>query len=135
MILLDTSVLSRAFRRRQPGAAERRLRDVVDGLLAGDEPLGLPAIVAQEVLSGIRSEEQFAALEGRLLSAFAIVHPITEDYVDAARLKNKCLSLGLNVSGIDCLIATLAISGEHELFAVDSDFLAIARHAPLKLYE
>lgn len=134
MILLDTSVLSKTFRRRQPGATERRVREAVDGLLAGDEPLGLPAIVVQELLSGIRSEEQFAALESRLLSAFAIVHPATQDYVDAARLTNKCLTVGLNVSGIDCLIATLAISGEHVLFAIDSDFSAIARHAPLKLY-
>ena len=134
MILLDTSVLSRVFRRRQPAAAERRLREVVDGLLAGDAPLGLPVIVLQEVLSGVRSERQFAALENKLLSAFAIVHPLTDDYVGAARLRNRCLAKGLNVSGIDCLIATVAISGAHELFAVDTDFPAIARHAPLKLY-
>ncbi len=134
MILLDTSVLSRVFRRRHPGPAERRLREVVDGLLAGDAPLGLPSIVFQEVLSGVRSDTQFAALEAKLLSAFATLHPTTRDYVDAARLKNSCLTKGLNVSGIDCLIATVAISGEHVLFATDSDFPAIARHAPLRLY-
>lgn len=41
---------------------------------------------------------------------------------------------GLNVSGIDCLIAATAIAGGHELFAVEGDFGAIARHSPLSLF-
>jgi predicted nucleic acid-binding protein len=32
------------------------------------------------------------------------------------------------------LIAACAIAGNHELFAVDEDFKAIAKHTPLKLY-
>ena len=134
MILLDTSVLSRVFRRRRPGPEERGLRDIVEALMKSDVALGLPGIVLQEVLSGIRGEKQFADLQERLLSAFPIVHPTTADHVQAARLRNRCLARGQNVSGIDCLIATLAVAGSHELFAVDGDFVAIARHAPLKLF-
>jgi predicted nucleic acid-binding protein len=99
-----------------------------------DVALGLPGIVLQEVLSGIRGEKQFVDLQGRLLSAFRIVHPSTADHVQAARLRNRCLARGLNVSGIDCLIATVTVTGGHELFAVDGDFAALARHAPLKLF-
>jgi predicted nucleic acid-binding protein len=133
VILLDTSILSRAFRRSRPGPEERRLRSTVERLLAGDAGLGLPGIVLQEVLSGVRSEKQFADLERRLVTGFTIVHPTTTDHVDAARLRNTCLARGLNASGPDCLIATLAIAGNHELLAVDDDFRAIAKHTNLKL--
>jgi len=135
VILLDTSILSRVFRRSRLGAAEQQLRNVVEGLMAGELPLGLPGIVLQEVLSGIRSVRQFAELEHRFLAAFVIVLPSIEDHVAAARLQNKCLAAGISVSGPDCLIAVLAISGNHELFTADNDFKSIARHAPLKLFE
>lgn len=133
MILVDTSVLSRVFRRRQPGPAEVALRAAVARLLAGDRPLGLPGIVLQEVLSGIRSDRQFTSLSQRLLGGFTIVHPTTEDCVAAARLRNQCLAKGLNVSGPDCLIATLTIAGRHQLFAADEDFVGIAAMSNLKL--
>jgi predicted nucleic acid-binding protein len=134
VILFDTSVLSRVLRRRHPGPAERRLRAVFDELMASDDPLGLPGIVLQEVLSGVRSERQFAELSGRLLAAFNILPEGVSEHVEAARVRNVCLAKGLNVSGVDCLIAACAITGGHELFTVDEDFEAIAKHTPLKLY-
>lgn len=134
MILLDTSVLSRVFRRKRPGAAERGLQAALEALMAGDAPLGLPGIVLQEVLSGIASQRQFSDLKGRLLSAFTIIAATIQDHVEAARLRNLCAGKGVNVSGIDCLIAVAAMAGGHELFAVDADFEVIAEHAPLKLF-
>ena len=133
MILFDTSVLSRVFRRRRPGAEERRLQAQFERLMASDTPLGLPGIVLQEVLSGMRSQKQFTELRSRLLAGFTVVPASAEDHVEAARLKNLCL--GLNVSGIDCLIAAAAIAGGHELFAVDGDFGEISKHSPLRLVE
>ena len=134
MILFDTSVLSCVLRRRHPGPAERRLRAVFDELMASDDPLCLPGIVLQEVLSGVRSERQFAELSGRVLAAFSILPEGVSEHVEAARVRNVCLAKGLNVSGVDCLIAACAITGGHELFTVDEDFEAIAKHTPLKLY-
>jgi predicted nucleic acid-binding protein len=134
VILFDTSVLSRVLRRRHPGPAERRLRAVFDELMASDDPLGLPGIVLQEVLSGVRSERQFAELSGRVLAAFSILPEGVSEHVEAARVRNVCLAKGLNASGVDCLIAACAITGGHELFTVDEDFEAIAKHTPLKLY-
>jgi predicted nucleic acid-binding protein len=134
VILFDTSVLSRVFRRRRPGAEERRLQAVFEELMASDVPLGLPGIVLQEVLSGIRSHRQFSDLRAKLLAAFAIVLEGVPEHVEAARVKNACLGKGLNVSGIDCLVAACAITGNHELYAVDEDFEAIAMHAPLRLF-
>lgn len=133
MILLDTSVLSRVFRRRRMGPNERHVQAVVEELMTGDIPLGLPAIVLQEVLSGVRSQKQFADLERRLLASFGIVHSSTRDHIEAARLRNKCLAAGVAPSGPDCLIAVSAIAGDHELFTMDEDFRALAKHAPLRL--
>lgn len=95
----------------------------------------MPGIVLQETLSGIRSPRQFSDLSAKLLAAFTVLPEGVAEHVEAARLKNTCLSKGLNVSGIDCLIAACAIIGSHELFAADEDFKAIARHAPLKLFQ
>ena len=134
MILVDTSVLSRVFRRRRPGAEERRLRVVFDELMTSDVPLGLPSIVLQEVMSGIRSHRQFSDLTAKLLAVFAVLPEGVPQHVEAARVRNTCLGKGLNASGVDCLIAACAITGNHELFAADEDFEAIARHAPLRLF-
>lgn len=134
MILLDTSLLSRAFRRTRLGPVEQRLLVVLEALMAGEAPLGLPGIVLQEVLSGVRSEKQFAELERRLTAAFVILLPTTAEHIEAARLRNKCLAKGVSASGSDCLIAVQAIVGGHELFAADKDFKTIAKHVPLKLF-
>jgi predicted nucleic acid-binding protein len=135
VILLDTSVLSQVFRRRKPGPLEQQTRSVVEGLIAGEASLGLPGIVLMELLSGIRSARQFAELQQHLLSSFTIVLPTVADHVEAARLRNKCLTKGISASGPDCLIAALAIAGQHELFTLDNDFRALAKLAPLKLFE
>lgn len=132
MILLDTSVLSRAFRRTKPGPSENRARRALEGLMAGQAALGLPGIVLQEVLSGVRNPRQFADLERRLLDGFAIVHATTDDHIAAARLRNTCLASGLSVSGVDCLIAALAVAGNHRLLAADADFQALAKHSKLQ---
>lgn len=133
MILLDTSVLSRVFRRQRPGPAERELHAAFEILLAGDRSLGLPGIVLQEILTGLKSEKQFLELRGNLLAGFSIVTATLEDHVEAARLRNRCIGKGVNVSTVDCLIAASAIAGGHSLFAVDEDFEAIRRHSELQL--
>ncbi len=101
----------------------------------GKATLGMPGVVLQEVLSGIRNERQFAEIERQLLASFSILHAMTRDHVEAARLRYKCIASGLHASGPDCLIATLAIAGNHELFAIDQDFEDIARNTSLKLYK
>jgi predicted nucleic acid-binding protein len=133
VILLDTSVLSRVFRRRARGALEQSLAAAVERLLSAEASLGIPGIVLQELLSGVRSAKQFDGLRRDLVASFAIVLATEEHHLEAARLRNKCLAQGLGASLIDCLIATMAIVGDHELFAADRDFEAIALHCPLKL--
>jgi predicted nucleic acid-binding protein len=122
------------FRRRRQSVEEQRLSQAVYELLAGEAELGLPGIVLQEVLSGIRSAEQFEATKQRLTASFVIVLPTVSDFIAAARLKNECLSTGISLSGPDCLIAVLALAGDHELLTLDNDFALIAKQTSLKLY-
>jgi predicted nucleic acid-binding protein len=102
--------------------------------MSSDEPLGLPGIVLQEVLSGLPSDKQFRELRAKLIGAFTIMPASVDDHIEAARLKNVCMRKGTNVSGIDCLIAASTIAGGHELFTDDADFDAISKHSPLKLF-
>jgi hypothetical protein len=134
MILFDTSVLSRVFRRKGAGTEERRLQAVFQDLMASEDPLGMPGIVLQEVLSGMRSQRQFNDLSAKLLAAFTVLPEGVPEHLEAARVRNACLSKGLNVSGVDCLIAACAILGSHDLFAVHDDFAAMAKHVPLRLF-
>ena len=106
----------------------------VGELLAADATLGIPGMVLQELLSGLRSSKHFEALHRDLLASFTIVLATQEHHVEAARLRNKCLARGLGISGIDALIAAMAIVGDHELFAADRDFEMIARSFPLRLF-
>jgi len=135
VILFDTSILSRVFRRRRLGPQERQLHATFEVLMQSDASLGLPGIVLQEVLSGLPSGKAFLGLRTKLLGAFTILPASVDDHVEAARLKNLCISKGANVSGIDCLIAATAIAGGHELFTADNDFDTIRQHSSLKLFE
>lgn len=135
MILFDTSVLSRVFRRRRPGPQEAGLALAFESLMKSDEALGLPGIVLQEVLTGLPSEKQFRDMRARLEGAFTVITATTEHHVEAARLRNLCVSKGANVSGIDCLIAAITIAGNHQLFALDADFEAIRVHSALRLFD
>jgi predicted nucleic acid-binding protein len=135
VILFDTSILSRVFRRRRLGPQERQLHATFGVLMQSDASLGLPGIVLQEVLSGLPSEKAFRGLRTKLLGAFTILPASVDDHVEAARLKKLCISKGANVSGIDCVIAATAIAGGHELFTADKDFDTIRQHSSLKLFE
>lgn len=132
MILLDTSILSVAFRRRRVAAAPPAEVSLLRHLIEVDAPLAIPGIVYQEVLSGVRDEQQSVRLE-RLLEGFPLVLATRVHHVQAARLANVCRRAGIAVSTPDCLIAATAAEEEAELFTLDEDFSRIARRWPLRL--
>jgi predicted nucleic acid-binding protein len=56
------------------------------------------------------------------------------DYEHAADLYRICREAGETVRALtDCLIAAVAIRTGNPILHVDSDFDALARHAPLRL--
>jgi predicted nucleic acid-binding protein len=89
--------------------------------------------IRQEVLSGVRTEAQFAAL-CEALSLFPEIEILPEDYLEAARLYNLCRSKGIQGSGTDLLICAVAIRVEVPVFTVDGDFVNYSKAIPVPLH-
>ena len=134
MILLDTSILSLAYRRQPRRAAVDPIVTHLRELIRHGSALGLPGIVLQEVLSGVRTLKQFDAVRGHLMS-FQLCLASEDDHVRAAQIYNNCLGHGTTCSAIDALIAAQAIGFEAELFSSDRDFPLIAQHCDLALHK
>ncbi len=134
MILLDTSTLSLAYRRRRRAEAEPHVVAVLREMIREDVPLAIPGIVLQEVLTGIHTEMQFGRLEGAL-KAFPIITAEPQHHVLAARIANACRRKGVATSTVDCLIAALATSNDAFLFTLDKDFTRMASLCGIKLFK
>lgn len=133
MILVDTSVLSLAFRRRSRSQPEPHPVQVFRRMLLEDTPLAIPGVVLQELLSGVRTDQQFGRLRS-MLEAFPILVAERQDHIVAAEISNACRRRGLSASTVDCLIAALAVSRDAFLFTLDEDFTRIAPISRLKLF-
>ena len=134
MIVLDTSVLSLAFRRRHrglPTASDTRLE--LERMIREDWPLLVPGIVLQELLSGIREAAEFERLRA-ITEGFPVITATIADHLAAASVANACRAKGIAASTIDCLIAAQAISAGFSLFTLDEDFLRIATCCSLVLW-
>lgn len=132
MIVLDTSVLSPVFRRRS-AAAEPEVVDTFRRLVSSDQPLVMPGIVYQEMLTGVKSPAQHRLLSAAL-SGFPLVLAAREHHVRAAEIARSCRAAGVATSTIDCLIAAHALRRGWSLFSLDSDFERIARVTGLRLF-
>ena len=134
MIVLDTSVLSLAYRRparrQAPPPVVARLR----ALIERDAAFGLPGIVLQELLSGIR-EEGAARRVADQLEGFPLLLATRADHVEASTLHSRCRAAGISAGTVDCLIAAQTIRAGGELFTLDRDFVHLAGHSRLQLFD
>jgi predicted nucleic acid-binding protein len=130
LIAVDTSVLSLAFRRRKApaGAAVLRLRRAIET----GEAVVLPGICLQELLSGVRTEEQFARLSA-IAAPFPVMLASRDHHLAASRIANDCRQGGVAVGAIDALIAALCIAHGARLLTTDEDFQRIADTSALRL--
>lgn len=118
-IIVDTSVWSLALRRgtRPEHAAVATLRELIGaGLVL------MLGCIRQEILSGVRSEEQFQLLRDQL-QAFPDEILRTADYERAAEYFNVCRRRGIQGSNTDFLICAAASNRGHAIFTTDQDFL------------
>jgi len=129
-VLVDTSVWSLALRRKRPKPAPE-----VEALseLIAEGRVAMLGTIRQEILSGIRFAEQFDRLNA-VLSAIPDEALSSEDFVEAARLCNRCISSGIVAGNTDCLICSVAISREMKILTTDKDFVHILRIVPVELY-
>lgn len=133
MILLDTSVVSAALRRRRRGEREESVAARLGELLSGDDPVALPGIVFQELLSGVAESAQRQRLLKAVRESFPVMLATEGDHLKAADLANLAAAKGRALSTPDALIAAQAISRRAALFTSDTDFEALAGFSNLRL--
>ena len=133
MFVIDTSVWSRALRRRKSSDDDSNEAALIRQLVLDNEPIGVPGIVLQELLSGIRSKKQFEKLR-KVLAPFPVLLATEEHHLLAASLFNTCKSNGLNVSPTDVLIAATAMHCAGTLITTDRDFERMSEHIDLSLH-
>jgi len=132
-VLVDTSVWSLALRRNRRDLSRDQLR-VLSLLqeLVIEGRAQLLGIVRQELLSGIRHQQQFERLR-TALRAFEDVKITTSDHEEAAAISNRCRSAGIAGHPIDFLICAVALRRKWAILTLDDDFQRYGRQLPLEL--
>lgn len=88
--------------------------------------------IRQEILSGIRSSEQFTRLRD-YLRIFPDMELLPEDYELAAEFFNTCRSNGIQGSNTDFLICAVAHHRSYSILTTHNDFQSFQAHIPLIL--
>jgi len=131
-VLVDSSVWSLALRRRSPfrhdPIAEELERLIITYRVVMIGP------IRQELLSGIRSDEQYQGLRDKL-RAFPDLPMQTEDYELAARFFNECRSRGVQGSNTDFLICAIAARRDSGVFSTGRDFEAFERILKIRRHQ
>ena len=78
-------------------------------------------VIRQELLSGIRTGERFAALRDEL-AQFPDLPMTSEDHVEAARAFNRCRSRGVQGNVVDMLVCATAMRRDLSIYTLDRDF-------------
>lgn len=129
-VIVDTSIWSLVFRRKKSNSHHIEL---LSGLIDTGRVIIIGPI-RQEILSGIKSKDQFDLLK-KYLSAFPD-HPIKkEDYELAAEFFNKCRAKGIQGSNTDFLICSIALKNDFYIYTADKDFINFNKELDIKLYE
>lgn len=130
-VLVDTSIWSLAFRRRQKteNALVARLEELIT---AGEAFIIGP--IRQELLSGIKNRSQFNRLR-KAMSAFPDIFIHTGDYELAAEMYNACRAKGIQGSTIDFLICAVSKRRSLSIFTDDSDFKRFRKVIDIRIFE
>jgi len=129
VILVDSSAWVE-FLRETGSPTNRKLTS----MLEEERQLAWTDAVMLEILAGARDDLDRDRLRRLLYSQSLLPLEGPADYESAAELYRRCRRGGETPRGLaDCLIAVVAIRNDAELLCDDADFLAIVRHAPLRL--
>jgi len=130
-ILVDTSVWSRALRRRAVAESSTVVRELRTLITEGNALMIGP--VRQELLSGIQHVHQFTELQN-LLRAFPDVTLTTDDHERAAEHFTTCRRNEVRGSNTDFLICAVSERLHLPIFTSDDDFNHFARVLPIRLH-
>lgn len=134
-VLVDTSVWSLALRRNKQDLSQNEKRLVAELTeLIREGRARIFGLIRQELLSGIKTSEQYGKLK-IYLRAFPDEMMDTSDYEEAAKAGNRCRSKGVVVSIVDVLACAVVMKREWAIFTTDPDFSHYARVLPLSLHQ
>ena len=133
-VLVDTSVWSLALRRKSEVLSEEEKRTVAElAELIREGRAAIIGLIRQELLSGVKTIEQYERLRGYLRS-FPDEAVDTADYEEAARFSNQCRAKGVAVFVVDMLICAVATTRSWIVFTTDPDFTMYRKVVPVKLH-
>ena len=117
-VLIDTNIWSAFLRRNNPADSimKKNFFDIVESSRAS-----IIGPIRQEILSGIREIEKFQRLR-EYLEGFEDEEVTTDDYVEAARIRNLCAANGIATCSIDMTIVAFVKNRNYELYTRDGDF-------------
>lgn len=133
-VLVDTSVWSLALRRKKESLTtnERLLVTELSELIREGRAQVI-GLVRQELLSGIKTSEQYEKLR-LYLRSFPDEVVDTSDHEEAAKAGNRCRAKGIVVSIVDILLCAVAIKRQWAIFTTDPDFSNYRRVLPLRIH-
>jgi predicted nucleic acid-binding protein len=132
LILVDTCVWSLVLRRKGLQARQHPAALRLRTLIEADEPVTLPGIVLQEVLSGVSDEAVHARLAATLAS-FPTLLATTNDHLQAADIQSACVRRGIAIEAAVALIAAQALEHDAALLTRDADFTRVRTLFDLRL--
>jgi predicted nucleic acid-binding protein len=130
-VLVDTSAWSLALRRTLAHVSSEAV-ELTKLISAGQAAIIGP--IRQELLSGIKSQEQFELVRDRL-RAFPDVQLTRGDYDVAAVFFNQCRAAGVQGSNTDFLICAVATRRGISVFTTDRDFHSFGNIVDVKLHQ
>jgi len=130
-VLVDTSVWSQSLRRSKKVDSDvvREFRSLIL-----EHRVDIIGPIRQEILSGLRDDNQFGKLQNHL-AAFPDIPLKADDYVTAAKFFNMCRVKGVQGSNTDFLICAVAVRRQLAIYTTDKDFTRFAKHLPIVLHE
>jgi predicted nucleic acid-binding protein len=132
MIIVDTAIWSKAFRRKSASGGDRRAMQELHGILENEKEI-LIGPVRQELLSGISDKNVFNDLMEKLYG-FNNYEVQLADHDLAAEYFNVCMRKGIQGSQTDYLICAVACRYNFEIFTEDRDFYNYKKYLPITLY-
>ncbi len=130
MMIVDSNTWADFFSGAQQPYVER-----LECALEEEEDIAVLPLIITEVLQGFRSDAGFRRAE-RVLVSLPVIHPTVDCHVRAAGLFRTLRKKGITVRGaVDCVIAQTCLDIGAELLSPDADFVHIARHTSLRLWQ
>jgi predicted nucleic acid-binding protein len=131
ILLFDTSIWIDYLR-----GQETPKVNLLDEYLLNTDVLQICPPIIQEILQGIRQDEQFSKINKNLDRLLCLQIDAKEAVFGAAELYRNLRKKGITIrKPNDCLIAFYAISFDVELVHNDSDFDLMIDHTPIKIYQ